>query len=312
MSILPVKKIIISAETHPVLREGLASHGYEVEYHPGISYQQLLEIIKEAEGLVVTTRLKIDKALLNAAENLKWIGRLGSGMELIDAEYALKKGIRCISTPEGNSGAVGEHTLGLVLNLLNHITRSYNQIHNNVWLRNENRGRELAGRTVGVVGFGNTGSAFAKLLQPFNVTVLACDKYKDGFSKSYIKEASLEHIARYADIISFHLPLTNETKRMVNDAFFNSLKQSPIIINTCRGGIMDTAALIRALDANIISGAGLDVLENEKLSDLTGQQRLELNSLMANPNVVITPHIAGYSEEAYRRMAEVLLRKLEL
>lgn len=312
MSTFPLKKIIICAEAHPILQERLTIHGYDVHYQPNISYQELLQQIEDVEGLVVTTRLKIDKAMLNAAQNLKWIGRLGSGMELIDAEYAVKKGIRCISTPEGNSGAVGEHVLALVLNLLNHITRSCNEVRNGVWLRNQNRGRELAGRTVGIVGFGNTGSAFAKLLQPFDVTVLAYDKYKDGFGRGYIKEANLEHIARYAEVISFHLPLTAETDGMVDDAFFNSLRQAPVIINTCRGGIMDTAALLRALESKLITGAGLDVLENEKLDELTALQRTELDSLLANPNVVITPHIAGYSNEAYKRMCEVLLIKLEM
>lgn len=179
-------------------------------------------------------------------------------------------------------------------------------------MREENRGNELSGKTVGIIGFGNTGSAFAKLLQSFDVTVLAFDKYKFGFSKNFIKEASLEHVCRYADIISFHIPLTSETHHLANEQFFGSLKQKPWILNTSRGSIVNTGDLKSALVEGLISGAGLDVLENEKLSSYTETETKIFNWLIEQPNVIITPHIAGYSHEAFLKMSEVLLQKLGL
>jgi D-3-phosphoglycerate dehydrogenase / 2-oxoglutarate reductase len=307
-----VKKVIITGPAHKIIESTLLAKGYSVINQPTISYEQLSKEIVDADGIVLTTRIMANKALLEKAKKLKWIGRLGSGMELIDVDFANSKNIQCFSSPEGNRNAVAEQTLGLLLNLMNKISSSYELLKQGIWAREQSRGEELQGKTVGIIGFGNTGSSFAKLLSVFDVTVLAYDKYKTGFTNNYIKESSIEEIQNTADVISFHIPLTEETYHYANDGFFSGLVKQPYFLNTCRGKVTDTAALLHALETKKIKAAGLDVLENEQLVSYTQAEKEQLQQLLSYSNVVVTPHTAGVTIDSFYKMSKVLLDKLPI
>lgn len=302
--------VIITAPAHPLLAERLDQAGFTVWYAPTEPLDRLRERLPEAVGLVVSTRVKVDRSWIDAAPNLKWIGRLGSGMELIDVSYAQTRGINCVSSPEGNRLAVAEHVLGLMLALSNNIMRAAQEVQQGIWERDGNRGFEWTGKTLGIVGFGNTGSQVARVVRGLDMTILAHDKYRFGFGGDAVREASLEQIARYADVISFHLPLTDETRHLANAAFFAQLARKPVIINTSRGEVMDTEALWNALETEKISAVGLDVLENEKPASWLPHEKALYQRFLNHPRVVITPHIAGYSHEATYKMSAVLLEKL--
>ena len=270
-------RIIITAPAHPFLMETLTQQGYEVMYEPAITYNALSKIIDTATGLVVTTRLKIDQSIISAATQLKWIGRIGSGMELIDTEFAASKNIQCVSSPEGNCTTVGEHALGLLLSLMNRIHSSYAEIKNGQWIRDANRADELTGKTVGIIGMGHTGNAFASRLQSFGVQIMAHDKYKQETDLANVEFVDLATLSANADVVSLHLPLTPETHHYASTSFFAGLVKSPYFINTCRGKVTDTAAVIAALKNGQIKAAGLDVLENDKDQSFAYQLNLPFN-----------------------------------
>lgn len=304
------RKALITARVHEYLINRLEKSGYEVIYQPSVTYDEAARILPECTGMIVTTRLKVDRQLIDRAPKLEWIGRLGSGMELIDVPYAESKGIRCVSSPEGNCDAVGEQALGMLLCLMNNLLKSNLELRKGIWERDGNRGYELNGKTVGIIGYGHTGGAFARKLQGFDVQVLAYDKYKTGFSAGYVQEATMEQLYAKADVVSIHLPLTDETRHLANANFFSAFAKPVYFLNTARGKIVNTPDLIAALEAGTLAGACLDVLENEKLPTYTTTEQEQLEKLLQFPNVVLTPHIAGYSHQASIKMPQYVLDKL--
>ncbi|QOR75098.1 MAG: hydroxyacid dehydrogenase [Thermoflavifilum sp.] len=303
-------KVLITAKTHPYLIDHLKEKGYQVLYHPAISYEEAYQLIHECAGLVVTTRIPVDRRLIDRGIHLQWIARLGSGMELIDVAYATSKGIRCVSSPEGNADAVGEHAVGMLIALLRNFRISDHELKQGIWEREKNRGFEIGGKVVGIIGYGHTGSAFARKLSGFGATILAYDKYKTGFGDAYVQEVSLETIFRQADIVSLHVPLTEETHHMVNHKFIRSFTVPVYLINTSRGAVVHTRDLVEALREERIAGACLDVLENERIDQLSETEREDFHYLLHHPRVIITPHIAGYTHEASLKMAQTVLHKL--
>ena len=305
-------KVLIAAPCHAILKERLEKAGYTIIDFPAISQHEFESIVVGVDGLILSTRIKVTADILQSAVNLKWIGRLGSGLELIDLKAASERAINVQSSPEGNRDAVGEHNLGLLLGLMHNITRSHLQVRGGIWIRDANRGTELGGKTVGIIGFGNTGQAFSRVLKGFNVNILAHDKYIQGFGSEDVKEVTLNELLQQSDVVSLHLPLNEETLHYANDAFFKQMKKKPFFLNTSRGKIHHTEALIQALKSEIITGAGLDVLENEDLGSYSEKEQEELVFLSSHPGVLITPHIAGYSFESFFKMSAILADKLGL
>jgi D-3-phosphoglycerate dehydrogenase / 2-oxoglutarate reductase len=305
------QKVIITAPAHPILQQKLTELGCAVVVHEGITYTDLLNTAHQYTGMVVVTSVLVDAPLLDQATQLKWIARLGSGLEGIDVNYAKSKNITVVNSPEGNRLAVAEQALGMLLSLMHNIQRSAIQVQQGLWLRNPNRGLELSSKTVGIIGYGNTGAEFAKLLASFNVTVLAHDRSKKGFSSGYVQEASVSEIQKNAHVISFHVSLNESSLYMANHSFFEALQQKPYILNTSRGKVIKLNALLDALNQNLISGAALDVIETEPLEKNTPEEISVLAQLQAHPNCFITPHIAGYTHESFLKMAEVLFDKIK-
>jgi D-3-phosphoglycerate dehydrogenase / 2-oxoglutarate reductase len=305
------EKVLIAAPVHAVLATGLREAGYELIFEEQITQERAYFLIKDCVGVVTSTRLQLDASLIDAAPLLQWIGRMGSGMEVIDVMHAQQRGIRCFSSPEGNSNAVAEHALGMLLSLTKRITWSHHEVQQGKWLREENRGIELAGKTVGIIGFGHTGRAFAKKLSSMDMRILAYDKYQRGDLPPYVEGCNdLSLIFEHAQIVSFHVPLQADTSDYFNDAFLSAMRQPFILINTSRGRVVNTPVLHEGLISGKIMGACLDVIEGEPLDKMTPVQLSVLQSMMRLPQVIVTPHIAGYSVEALYKMSTVLLDKI--
>lgn len=308
---MSIKKVLIAAPVHPVLTRGLQEMGYEMVVREQISQAEAFALIADCEGVITSTRLLLDKELLDAAPRLKWIGRMGSGMEVIDVIYATRKGIQCFSSPEGNRNAVAEHALGMLLNINRHIAASHAEVREGLWRREENRGTELEGKTIGLIGFGNTGRAFAKKLQGFDMRILVYDKYNTADIPDYVEKcADLQPIFDQAEIVSFHVPLTAETRNYVNANFLLKMTQGFILINTSRGEVVDSFVLKEGLKSGKIKGACLDVWPEEPIARMGKEQKMILEDVVKMPQVTVTPHIAGYTFEALYKMSNVLLAKI--
>lgn len=308
-----MKKILIVDDLHENIFPLLAAMGFEVNYLPQIKRPEILKIIQDYEGLIIRSKTQIDKDFLSHCENLKFIGRAGAGLDLIDLDEANNKNIKVFAANEGNADAVAEHTMGMILMLFNKLNWADAEVRQRTWERERNRGIELKGMTVGIIGYGNMGIALAQRLMGFGVKVLAYDKVEKRINEYgfYAEKASMEEIFEQADLVSIHVPLTDETRMMVDDEFIQKFKKNIFIVNTSRGEVVCTASILDGLTAGKIRGACLDVLENEKLSMLTPKQDAIYSQLFQMKNVTLTPHIAGWTVESYRKINEVLVEKIQ-
>ncbi|GIV34011.1 MAG: 2-hydroxyacid dehydrogenase [Chitinophagales bacterium] len=304
-------KILITDKIHPIFFDSLRGCGCDLDYLPESNQSDILEIVHQYEGLIINSKSRADRVLIDKAVRLRFIARMGSGMEIIDQEYARQKGIVCINSPEGNCDAVAEYAVGALIALMRNIHSAHAEVKRAIWQREKNRGTELGGKVIGIYGYGHTGSAFARRLNGFGVTVLAYDKYKSGFSDNYIKESSPEEIFLNADVLSLHLPLSEETRYLADYAFFTRFKKNIWVINTARGQHIKTSDLIRAVREGKVVAAALDVLENENLNTLDAQQKAWFDDLVAEQRILLTPHIAGLTQESFRKIAEVLAAKIQ-
>ena len=307
-------KILFLDTTHPLLEEGLVKQGHQVDFDLHAEKEAIAQKIADYEGLIVRSRLPVDAALLANAKQLQFIGRFGAGLENIDVAFAKEKGITCLRVPEGNRDAVGEHALGMLLSLFNNLNRADTEVRKGIWLRKENTGVELQGKTVGVVGYGYMGSAFVEKLQGFGVKVLIYDKYKSDFAPDWTFETGMRAIFEEADVISLHVPLTSETRHLIGRDYLLQFRKPIYLINTARGPVVDTAALVEALKSKKVLGACLDVLEYEKTSFETLFESSNLPEplqyLIHSEKVILSPHIAGWSSESFAKMAEAMLDKI--
>lgn len=304
-------KVLIAAPVHAVLTEGLQHAGYELLTDERITQEKALALLPDCVGVITSTRLQLDRQALDRAPQLQWIGRMGSGMEVIDTVYAAARGIACFGSPEGNCNAVAEHALGMLLSLTKRITWSMREVGEGLWKREENRGTELEGKTIGIIGFGHTGRAFAKKLQGFDMRILAYDIQPQEDIPPYVTFCrDLEPIFQHANIISFHVPLREDTRNYFNQNFLDRMTQDFILINTSRGEIGVTEVIKNGLHGGKIRGGGFDVWPGEPLEKMNEEQRSDLEAILQLPGVIVTPHIAGYSEEALYKMSFTLLKKV--
>ena len=312
-------KILFIDTVHSSLWDGLRDDGHECIAAYDFTREQIMTELPTTNGIVIRSRITIDKEILDIGKELKFIARAGAGLESIDVKYAITKGTVCLNSPEGNRNAVGEHAIGMLLSLFNNLNRADSQIRLGEWNRELNRGIELEGKTVGIIGYGQMGSSFAEKLKGFNCKVLAYDKYKKDFGNEFVKECSLEVLQHTSDIVSLHIPLTKKSTFFIDKNFIEQMKKPFYLINTARGKCVSTADLVSGLKDGKVLGACLDVFEYEDNSfEKFSIESAGLNEnpdwkyLIANENVILSPHIAGWTQESYRKISEVLLEKIRM
>lgn len=309
-----MKKVFFLDTVHPILSERLTQTGeYEcIEAHDW-TREQCETHLTDAHGIVIRSRFTLDESFLKAAPALQFIARSGAGMENIDVPYCDSRGIKLYNAPEGNRNAVGEHALGMLLSMMNKIHTANRDVKNGIWDREGNRGVELDGKTVGIIGFGNNGKAFAQKLRGFDITLLAYDKYKTGFGDDFVIEATLEALLRKSDVISFHIPQNEETIHFANQEFFDALGKPIFLLNLSRGKIVETKSLIDSIQKGTTKAAGLDVNEFEKKSFenfFGASPNEELKFLLESDKILLTPHVGGWTTESYYKLSSVLADKI--
>lgn len=306
-------KVLLIDEVHPIFTDKLSSAKIEFDYLPNLTNDQVLNIIPSYDGIVLRSKILANKEFIDKGSKLKFIGRVGAGMETVDIDYAEMKGIRCLNSPEGNRDAVAEQVIGMLLSLMNNLRKADSEVRSKIWNREGNRGHEIKGKTVGIIGYGYMGSALAEKLQGFSANVIAYDKYKLNFSSPFVKEVTLETLFKTSDIVSIHVPQTDETIGMVNDIFINSFHKPIYLINTARGKVVETQAVKNGIESGKIIGAALDVLEYESYNFenfLKEDMPEAFNFITNSAKVILTPHIAGWTFESKLKLSEILADKI--
>ena len=298
---------------HPILEERLTEKGFICIDGTSWSCEKCIEELPKMEGVVIRSRFPMDEEFLKHGTKIKFIARSGAGMENIDLSFAVKQNIQCFNAPEGNRNAVGEHALGMLLSLFNNLRKGDNEVRKRIWDREGNRGIELDGKTIGIIGYGNNGGAFAKKLAGFDVKVLAYDKYKEKYGNQYAQSATMDEIFKEADVISFHIPQNEETMFLADQAFFDAFDKPIYVINLARGKIVRTSALLKGLNSGKIKGACLDVLAYESASfekTISGDENPDFNALLKSDKVLFSPHVGGWTVESYFKLSDVLADKV--
>jgi D-3-phosphoglycerate dehydrogenase / 2-oxoglutarate reductase len=304
-------KILILDEMHHSIIPMLKKLEHEVVYSPKITRTEILEIVSDFEGLIIRSKTPMDRELLEKAVKLKFIGRAGAGLDQIDLDYLVERGVKLFHAAKGNRDAVAEHALGGLLALFNQLKKADLEVRKGIWDREGSRGHELMGKTVGILGFGNMGKAFSKRLCGFGVKILAYDKFKLDFGNDQVQEVMWEKLKSEVDVLSIHVPLTPETRNFLTMEELASFAKPIWLINTARGEVISFATLNSALDQGILRGAVLDVLENEKFQKFTDEQKAEFEKLAQRENVIFSPHVAGWTFESYEKINKVLVKKIK-